>query len=316
MHQDPRDPLLDPEEDPRVGAALDTIATALLTPPDELTAHRHRRGIARARRGQPLVVAQRSLATGVAAAALVGVLAVVGALPGPAQQVAADLAARVGLELPRPASDEVLPVEADTSSPPPDAGSTEPDTDPTDPDSVRGEPADAGRDRADGADAEGRESRPRGRGAATTGQPGAGDGATDPSEGRRPTTPPSSRRPAEPPAPSPLPVPSDRGRAPANPPTSPPAPTPAPDRTPGSTPGTAPGADQPPAAPAPPAPRQPDAGAGDGRSAGEDDGRAPRSDDGRDGGGERPDEQAAGANATPATDPGATDPTTGVGHRP
>jgi hypothetical protein len=310
MHQDPRDPLLDPEEDPRVGAALDTIATALLTPPDELTAHRHRRGIARARRGQPLVVAQRSLTTGVAAAMLVGVLAVVGALPGPAQQVAADLAARVGLELPRPAGDEIPP--ADTTSPPPDAGSTEPDTDPTDPHGVSGEPADAGRERADGADADGRESRPQGRGAATTGQHGGGD--TDHSESRRPTTPPSSRRPSEPPAP--LPVPSDRGSAPANPPASPPAHTPAPDGTPGSTPGAPPGADQPPAAPAPPAPRQPAPGAGDGRNAGEEDGRTPRSDDGRDGGVERPDERATEAHATPATDPGAPGPIPGDGHRP
>lgn len=106
---DAREPLLGPEEDPRVGDAVDAITAVLTVPPDDLTAQRHRRALAAARRTQPTVLVRRAAATGAAAAALVGALAVGGALPGPAQQVVADLASRVGIELPQPTTDEVPP---------------------------------------------------------------------------------------------------------------------------------------------------------------------------------------------------------------
>jgi hypothetical protein len=118
---DLREPLLDPDEDPRVEAALVALASALQAPPDELTARRHRNAIAAANGhlGQTLL---RRTATATAVAAVLAVLlAFAGALPENAQRIAADLASRVGLMLPRPAEDVLPPtgtgeVGADTSS--------------------------------------------------------------------------------------------------------------------------------------------------------------------------------------------------------
>jgi hypothetical protein len=230
MRPDPRDPLLDPEEDPRVGDALDAIAAALTSPPDELTARRHRRSIAYARRTQPVVVARRSLATGAAAAVLVGALAVGGALPDGAQRVAADLAARVGIDLPRPAADE-LPV-TDDRRPTPDTGT-----------------ADAAAEA--GTDAPGTRARGAGASNATdttvrdswhaelvppTSRPGSTSMPPSPPvptgrEARPSETPPSEIPPSRTP-PSQAP--------PSEPPAGPPASTPAPEGTPGSTPGAQP----------------------------------------------------------------------------
>jgi hypothetical protein len=221
MHQDPRDPLLDPEEDPRVGDALDAIATVLTAPPDELTVQRHRRAIARARRAQPLIIAQRSLATGVAAAAMVGALAFAGALPGPVQQAAADLAARVGLELPRPSGDAVPPVDPDATPPAAEADPSDADTGHGDDDARTG-PADAGTD----------DPALRRRDEATS--------PADPDHHRVPhdTPPPRSTQPDATPAPTPLPTPTEtRGPSNTTPPAGPPASTPTPDPSPGSPPG-------------------------------------------------------------------------------
>jgi hypothetical protein len=241
---DPRDPLFDPEEDPRVSDALGAITSALTTAPDDLTVQRHRRAIANARRTRPLVIAQRAAATGAVAAGLVVALAVGGALPDPAQQVAADVASRVGIELPRPSGDEVPPLHTDLRRP------AAPDADET---------ADPG-----GPDAEG----------ARRGLPdadGTGVSGTDPGEARDAaddgTTPPASPTPpAATPAPSPLPVPAEGNTPPpASPPASPPTGTPSPDQRPGSTTG----ADRP--APAPSPSRPSDTG---------DEGAAPRDEEG------------------------------------
>jgi hypothetical protein len=131
MRHDPHEPLLDPEEDARVDAALGAITAALTVPPDEVTARRPRRAIARARATQPVVLARRSVATGVAAAVLVGALAVGGVLPDPAQRAAADLAARIGILLPRPTTDEVPPIDLDED------GDAADRTDTTDADAAR-----------------------------------------------------------------------------------------------------------------------------------------------------------------------------------
>jgi hypothetical protein len=267
---DPRDPLLDPEEDPRVSDALGAITSALTTAPDDLTAQRHRRAIANARRTQPLVIAQRAAATGAVAAGLVVALAVGGVLPDPAQQVAADVASRVGIELPRPAGDEVPPLDTDVRRPAaPDADE---DADSTGPGS---EGAQRGLPDADGA----------------------GVSGTDPGEARDTsddgTTPPASPTPpAATPAPSPLPVPAEGSTPP--PASPPPASTPAPDQRPGSTPD----ADRPSPAPSPSRPSNPG-----------DEGAAPRDEEGRADSAGRPGRahRRAGRRARRATSPSVTD---------
>jgi hypothetical protein len=252
---DRRDPLLDPEEDPRVSDALGAITSALTTAPDDLTAQRHRRAIANARRIQPLVIAQRAAATGAVAAGLVVALAVGGALPDPAQQVAADVASRVGIELPRPSDDEVPPLETDLRRP------AAPDAD---------EAADPGGPEAEGARRE------------LPDADGTGVSGTDPGEARDAAdggaTPPASPTPpAATPAPSPLPVPAEGSRPrpaspPASPPAGPPASTPTPDQRPGSTSD----ADRPSPTPSPsrPSDEGDDGDEGDG-------GAAPRGEEGR-----------------------------------
>ncbi|MEX2503709.1 MAG: hypothetical protein WD378_02595, partial [Egicoccus sp.] len=101
-NHDPLDELFGPQDDPRVDAALRAIGDRLLEAPDDLTARRHRRAMAAARPVGIRQVVQRTAVAGVAAAVAAFALAVGGLLPGPAQEVVADLASLVGLDLPRP----------------------------------------------------------------------------------------------------------------------------------------------------------------------------------------------------------------------
>lgn len=104
------EPLADPVEEPELAAFLTGAERSLTAGPDELTARRH----LAAMRHQPATRHRTSglglRVAGVAAAAAVAVVATLGgfgALPAPAQQVLADVAERVGLQLPRPAQDAV-----------------------------------------------------------------------------------------------------------------------------------------------------------------------------------------------------------------
>jgi hypothetical protein len=208
---DPRDPLLDPEEDPRVRDAWGAISSALTAAPDDLTAQRHRRAIAHARRTQPLVIAQRAATTGIAAAGLVVALAVGGVLPGPAQHVAADIASRVGIDLPRPSGDEVPPLDADRQRP------SELEADEAAEHADRGA-EDAHRDLPAGDET----------GVSGTDPERARDAAEDGVPPASPTPP------AATPAPSPLPVPAETESPRHDPPARPPASTPEPEQRPGS----------------------------------------------------------------------------------
>jgi hypothetical protein len=252
MDTDAREPL-DPGDDPRVGDALASIAQALSVPPDEVTAQRHRRAIARARQVQPSVVARRSAATGVAAAVLVGALAVGGALPGSVQDAVADLASRVGIDLPRSTTDSEVP------PPLPAARDDEPTEAETSPD---------GDGSADLGDRDGTSrDRTHDLAPAPERRPGSTDDGSDGSDGsarsEAPTTEAEDRVPSDPPADAPG---TDTPR---------PAPAPAP---------TTPSDDPPPTTrPSPPEAPSPPAGRGDASSE-QDDAAPPRSDeDDRDG---------------------------------
>jgi hypothetical protein len=243
---DPRDPLLDPEEDPRVRDALGAITAALTTAPDDLTAQRHRRAIAHARLTRPTVLVRRAAATGAAAAGLVVALAVGGVLPSPAQQIAADVASRVGIELPRPSQDEVPPFEADGPRP------AELDTDEVGDRDHAPDPTGTGTERSRQDT-----TRSNGTGVSGTDPDGARDAAGDGAPPASPTPP------AATPAPSPLPVPADGGSPPSSPPASPPANPPASPPGPDQRPGSTDEADRPSPAPSPSRPGR----AGDERAA-------------------------------------------------
>lgn len=110
-HEPPRDPLdalFDAEDDPRVGAVLQAVRTRLAEEPDELTVRRHLKAM---RAAKPATLARRLLqrsAVAVAAAmVLTATLAAVGSLPGPVQEIAADAAQKVGIQLPRPPAPDV-----------------------------------------------------------------------------------------------------------------------------------------------------------------------------------------------------------------
>jgi hypothetical protein len=233
MGTDAREPL-DPGNDPRVDDALASIAQALTVPPDELTARRHRRAIARARQLQPVVLARRSAATGVAAAVLVGALAVGGALPGSVQDTVADLAGRVGLDLPRSTTDSEVPPPVPAGN---DDEAREADTwlddDPT---GARGERG--GSTTRDGdADAvpatESRRPAPADELAEDAGR--SGPGTPSEADDRAPSDPPADAPGAGAPGSTPAPTPT-----PSEPPVSRPStPPPAPDEGPPSGPGDA-----------------------------------------------------------------------------
>jgi hypothetical protein len=236
MGTDAREPLLDPGEDPRVGDALASIAQALSVPPDEMTARRHRNAIARARQVQPLVIARRSVATGVAAAVLIGALAVGGALPRSVQDTVADLASRVGIVLPRSTTDSEVP-------PPLPAGR---DDEATDADtSLEDDRADE-RDERDGTSRGGdRDAVP----ATESTRPGPADEVPDEADrSEAPTTPSEAddHVPSDPPADAP-------GSGAGSPPAPAPPPTPTPSDPPVSRPSP----------PAPPASDHPPSGQGD-----------------------------------------------------
>jgi hypothetical protein len=260
MGTDAREPLLDPGDDPRVGDALASIAQALTVPPDEVTAQRHRRAIARARQVQPLVLARRSAATGAAAAVLVGALAVGGALPGSVQDAVADIAGWVGIDLPRSTTDTEVP-------PPLPAGDDDEASDADtslDDDRVdeRGDRGSTSRDR-DGDAVPATESTP----------PGPADEVPDDADRSEPPTTPSEaddRAPSDPPADAPG----------SGAPGSTPAPTPTP--TPSEPPVSRP-------APPPPAPDDPPADHGDAAPPRPDEGdRDDPREDGRAAGGDEP----------------------------
>jgi hypothetical protein len=228
MDQDPRDPLLDPEEDPRVLDALAAIEHALTVPADDLTVQRHRRAIAAAVRTSPVVAVRRAGLSWAAAAALVAVLAVGGLLPGPAQEVAADVASRFGFELPRPAGDEVPPdrpvdVTADTTTddaeraeePAPPAEGQRPDPLPTTPPAGELVP-----DERPGRD---------------VGSPRATTPSPTPDPLPTPPAAPRDRAPQDPPADAPNGPPAD-GDRPGATPSPTPSPTPAPPGPPSSAP--------------------------------------------------------------------------------
>jgi hypothetical protein len=239
MGTDAREPLLDPGEDPRVGDALASIAQALSVPPDEVTARRHRNAIVRARQLQPVVLARRSAATGIAAAVLVGALAVGGALPSSVQDTVADLASRVGIDLPRSTTDSEVP-------PPVPAGR---DDEATDADtSVDDDRADERGDRGDRGSTS-RDGDGDAVPATESTRPGPADEVPDEADrSEAPTTPSEAddRVPSDPPADAPG---SGAGSTPA------PAPTPTP--TPSDPPVSRP------SPPAPPAPDDPPSGQGD-----------------------------------------------------
>jgi hypothetical protein len=105
-----RSPDLLDEAGPQLAALLGAAAEDLCTGPDELTRARHLREMATARsvpgptRRPSPVRPVRRLVAAVAAALVAGVaLGSVGALPGPIQEVASSVAARVGWDLPTPA---------------------------------------------------------------------------------------------------------------------------------------------------------------------------------------------------------------------
>lgn len=83
MHEHHLRELLDPDEDPRVRAALETIAAGLVVEVDEVTVRRHRRHLRRAIAASPVGLARRlTVATG-AAAGLAVVLGVATTEPTP-----------------------------------------------------------------------------------------------------------------------------------------------------------------------------------------------------------------------------------------
>jgi hypothetical protein len=273
MGTDAREPLLDPGDDPRVGEALATIAQALAVPPDEVTAQRHRRAIVRARQLQPLVLARRSAATGVAAAVLVGALAVGGALPGTVQDAVADLAGRVGFDLPRSSTDEV----------PPPLPATTTDDEPTDPETSQERDGSAGLDRGTTVRDDTRDAGP-----ATGGDRGGAtdDAVRDASPSDAPAPPAEGRPPSDPPADAPgSDTPGDGAPGSSNPG---PAPAPGPKPTPSDPPATT--------RPSPSVPPQPPARGGPSE---QDEAAAPRADDDRS---DRGDRRAA-ATDGPASGP-------------
>ncbi len=119
LSRDTLDEVFDVEDDARVESVLRAVGSRLSEPPDEFTSRRHIRSMHAARPAlPPRVVVQRSVATAAAAVALVGALAAFGSLPAPAQQVAANVAEVLGIELQRPPAvvvdateDEVPPSE-------------------------------------------------------------------------------------------------------------------------------------------------------------------------------------------------------------
>jgi hypothetical protein len=123
---DRRSPDLLDEAGPELAALLQATADDLRRGPDELTRARHLRAMraarcvpARAEPFSPIRPVRRIVASVAVAALAAGVaLASVGALPGPVQEVASSVAARVGLDLPTPA-DRRAPGRSDTAD---DAG--------------------------------------------------------------------------------------------------------------------------------------------------------------------------------------------------
>ena len=214
---DPLEQLFDPQEDPRVAAAFRSIERELGTPPDEVTVQRHRRAVrAELAPVGPRQIVGRAVVAGLASAAAVAGLAVAGLLPATAQDIVADAAALVGLELPRPHQD---------------ASPGEPGLE------VPGNPETGG----DGADAPGDADAARNDAAPArpvppaTGPdvdtPGASDhdegpGATPPAHGEPPAGVPSGSPTSTPPA-----TPPGQHRPPAEPTTPAPRGTPAPEST-------------------------------------------------------------------------------------
>jgi hypothetical protein len=104
-----RDPLVGPDEDPRLTAFLERTTEALQTRPIEFTAHRHLAAMRTA--AAETVIRRRQHVmrlAGVAAAAVVAAVvtfAGFGALPAPAQHVMSEVADRLGFTIPSPDTD-------------------------------------------------------------------------------------------------------------------------------------------------------------------------------------------------------------------
>lgn len=109
------EPLVDPDEDPRLAAFLERTTEVLQSRPIEFTARRHLAAMRAAasetaiRRRHPVM-----WFAGVAAAAAVAVvtLAGFGALPAPAQHVMSEVAERLGFTIPSPDTDPGVPAES------------------------------------------------------------------------------------------------------------------------------------------------------------------------------------------------------------